>query len=199
MQDEKGAAYIDVNVGPRPPEFMADMVRKLQGVTAKPLSIDTPDVEIARAGLQAYDLAHRRAAANRSSIRSVHAADMFELYKICPFKPILLVSENVIGGKSKPCRTAEEPTSSPGGPLRPFSHDAPARQGRLHYRPGHCTLGQRLGRQPPSPGRRHAIDSSGHVLRRLPCLGRLEQFHRHAAAEAARRFAGQGPAGDASS
>ena len=34
MQDEKGAAYIDVNVGPRPPEFMADMVGKIQGVTA---------------------------------------------------------------------------------------------------------------------------------------------------------------------
>ena len=42
-QDEKGAAYIDVNVGPRSPEFMAEMVRKIQGVTAKPLSIDTPD------------------------------------------------------------------------------------------------------------------------------------------------------------
>ena len=26
MQDEKGAAYIDVNVGPRPGEFMAEMV-----------------------------------------------------------------------------------------------------------------------------------------------------------------------------
>ncbi len=108
MQDEKGAAYIDVNVGPRPPEFMADMVRKLQGVTAKPLSIDTPDVEIARAGLQAYDLA--RAAGRKPVLNSISAlrADMFELYKICPFKPILLVSENMIGGKSKPCRTAEE-------------------------------------------------------------------------------------------
>ena len=26
MQDEKGAGYIDVNIGPRPPEFMAEMV-----------------------------------------------------------------------------------------------------------------------------------------------------------------------------
>ena len=59
-QDEKGAAYIDVNVGPRSPEFMAEMVRKIQGVTAKPLSIDTPDPAIAQAGLQAYDLGPRR-------------------------------------------------------------------------------------------------------------------------------------------
>ena len=43
MQDEKGAKYIDVNIGPRPPEFMAEMVAKIQGVTGRPLSIDTPD------------------------------------------------------------------------------------------------------------------------------------------------------------
>src|SRR5664280_3068092 len=55
MQDEKGAAYIDVNVGPRSPEFMADMVRKIQSVTAKPLSIDSPDYNIVKAGLEAYD------------------------------------------------------------------------------------------------------------------------------------------------
>ena len=42
-QDEKGAAYIDVNVGPRPAEFMAELVAKIQAVTAKPLSIDTPE------------------------------------------------------------------------------------------------------------------------------------------------------------
>ena len=33
---------------------------------------------------------------------------MFDLYKLRPFKPILLVSENVVDGRSKPCRTAEE-------------------------------------------------------------------------------------------
>src|SRR5512140_848364 len=55
-QDEKGAAWIDVNVGARPPEFMADLVRRIQSVTAKPLSIDTPDPAIAAAGLGAYDL-----------------------------------------------------------------------------------------------------------------------------------------------
>ena len=55
LQDEMGAAYIDVNVGPRSAQFMAEMVKKVQGVTAKPLSIDTPDPEIAKAGLDAYD------------------------------------------------------------------------------------------------------------------------------------------------
>ena len=37
LQDERGAGYIDVNVGPRSPEFMAELVRKIQGVTARPL------------------------------------------------------------------------------------------------------------------------------------------------------------------
>jgi cobalamin-dependent methionine synthase I len=108
MQDEKGAAYIDVNVGPRPPEFMAKMVAKIQGVTAKPLSIDTPDPAIAEAGLKAYNLA--RAGGKKPILNSVSAlrAGMFGLYKIQPYRPILLVSENVVDGRSKPCHTAQE-------------------------------------------------------------------------------------------
>ena len=107
-QDEKGAGYIDVNVGPRSPEFMAEMVRKVQGVTAKPLSIDTPDPAIARAGLEAYDLA--RAGGKKPILNSISAlrANMFDLYTIQPFKPILLVSENMIDGRSKPCHSAQE-------------------------------------------------------------------------------------------
>jgi cobalamin-dependent methionine synthase I len=107
-QDEKGAGYIDVNVGPRSAEFMADMVRKVQAVTAKPLSIDTPDPQITKAGLEAYDLA--RAGGKKPILNSISAlrAEMFDLYKIQPFKPILLVSENVVDGRSRPCHTAAE-------------------------------------------------------------------------------------------
>lgn len=108
MQDEGGAAYIDVNVGPRSPEFMADLVQKIQSVTAKPLSIDTPDLAIAKAGLEAYDQV--RAGGKKPILNSVSALrlEMFDLYKIKPFVPILLVSENVVDGRSQPCRTAEE-------------------------------------------------------------------------------------------
>ncbi len=107
-QDEKGAAYLDVNIGARPPEFMAELVRKIQSVTARPLSIDTPDPQIARAGLEAYDPA--RAGGRRPIINSISPLrmEMFDLYAIQPFRPILLVSEQVVGGESKPCRTAEE-------------------------------------------------------------------------------------------
>lgn len=107
-QDAGGAAFIDVNVGPRSPEFMADLVRKIQAVTAKPLSIDTPDPDIARAGLAAYD--PQRAGGRKPVLNSISPlrVGMFELFQVRPFMPILLVSEHAVGGSSKPCRTAEE-------------------------------------------------------------------------------------------
>jgi len=108
LQDEKGAAYIDVNVGERDPEFMAEMVRRVQAVTTKPLSIDTPDLEIAKAGLEAYD--PQRAQGELPIINSISAlrTEMFDLYAIQAFKPILLISESQEGGEAKPCHTAEE-------------------------------------------------------------------------------------------
>ena len=108
FQDEKGAAYIDVNVGPRSAEFMAEMVKKVQGVTAKPLSIDTPDPEIAKAGLEAYDL--DRAGGTKPILNSISPlrAEMFDLLSVHPFKPLLLVSEQRVGDQSGPCHTAEE-------------------------------------------------------------------------------------------
>jgi len=107
-QDQGGAAYIDVNVGPRSPEFMAEMVGKIQAVTAKPLSIDTPDPQIARAGLEAYDPA--RCGGQKPILNSISSLreNMFELSQIRPFRPILLVSEQVVDGRSRPCRTAAE-------------------------------------------------------------------------------------------
>jgi cobalamin-dependent methionine synthase I len=107
-QDEKGAAYIDVNVGARSPEFMADLVKKIQQVTAKPLSIDTPDPQIARAGLEAYDL--DRAGGRKPILNSISPlrVAMIELGAIQPFRPILLISERVEGGMSRPCHSASE-------------------------------------------------------------------------------------------
>ncbi len=108
FQDEKGAGYIDVNVGLRAPEFMADLVKMIQQVTAKPLAIDTPDPDIARAGLAAYNPA--RAGGKKPLLNSISAlrVGMFDLYGVQPFRPILLISERVEGGRSRPCRTAEE-------------------------------------------------------------------------------------------
>ncbi|HPP51545.1 MAG TPA: dihydropteroate synthase [Thermoguttaceae bacterium] len=94
-QDAGGAAYIDVNVGMRTADFMAEAVRRIQQVTRKPLAIDTPDQDLARAGLEAYDPAK---ADGQPPI----------LNSISPLRPILLVSEHEVDGRAQPCRTPEE-------------------------------------------------------------------------------------------
>lgn len=107
-QDEGGAAFIDVNVGPRSPEFLAEMVRQVQALTNKPLSIDTPDPAMAEAGLKAYDA--RRAGGKMPVLNSISPlrTEMFDLLKIQPFMPILLVSERQDAGRGVPNHTAEE-------------------------------------------------------------------------------------------
>ena len=109
-QDERGAAYIDVNVGARSPEFMADLVRRIQSVTAKPLSIDTPDPAIAEAGLRAYDPG--RAGGRMPVLNSISPLrfQMFDLWVVRPFVPILMASERFEVGAScaNANKTAEE-------------------------------------------------------------------------------------------
>lgn len=107
-QDAGGAAYIDVNVGARSPDFMADLVSQIQQVTGKPLSIDTPDPDIARAGLAAYQA--DRAVGKKPILNSITVAreKMWELYGVHPFRPILLATELAEDGKHLPARTAEQ-------------------------------------------------------------------------------------------
>lgn len=109
-QDEKGAAWIDVNVGPREPAFMADLVRRIQSVTAKPLSIDTPDPAIAEAGLRAYDPG--RTGGRKPVLNSISPLrlPMFGLTAVRPFIPILMASERYEPGAGcgSANRTAEE-------------------------------------------------------------------------------------------
>ncbi|MDD4016858.1 MAG: dihydropteroate synthase [Kiritimatiellae bacterium] len=105
LQDQLGAAYIDVNVGPRPPDFMAGVTRAVQTATGKPLSIDSPDFATAKAGLEAYGPARGTPILNSISPLRM---EMFDLLAVKPFRPILLVSENIKDGAGLPCLTAEE-------------------------------------------------------------------------------------------
>ncbi|MBM4159922.1 MAG: hypothetical protein FJ217_02365 [Ignavibacteria bacterium] len=108
-QAEKGAAYIDVNVGPRTPAFMADVVKRIQKHVLLPLSIDTPDPEIAAAGLEAYD--SERAEKREPILNSISEArvEMFDLYARQPFIPILLITEGMdASGEVIMSRTAEQ-------------------------------------------------------------------------------------------
>ncbi len=95
QQAEKGAAYIDVNVGPRSPELMVEVIRRIQEHVSLPLSIDTPDSVIAAAGLEAYD--PERAGNRKPILNSISEArlEMFDMYTRQPFIPILLVTEGL--------------------------------------------------------------------------------------------------------
>ena len=108
-QAELGAAYIDVNIGLRSPGFMAELVKQIQEHVTLPLSIDTPDPEIAAAGLEAYSPA--RAGNRKPVLNSISQArlEMFDIYKKQPFIPIMLVTEGLDDhGEMRMNKTAEE-------------------------------------------------------------------------------------------
>ncbi|MDO4575698.1 MAG: dihydropteroate synthase [Planctomycetia bacterium] len=99
------AAYIDVNVGSRSGAFLAQMIQKIQECTDRPLSIDTPDPQMAELGLRAYDNTNGKPLLNSiSPLRT----EMFSLIQVAAFRPILLISENIVEGEPVACHTAEE-------------------------------------------------------------------------------------------
>ena len=161
LQDEKGAGYIDVNVGPRPPELMAEIVKSIQQVTSKPLSIDTPDPQIARAGLEAYD--PDRAGGEKPLLNSISPlrVEMLDLWSVEPFKPILLASERMDEGRSRPCHTADETFQAARFLLRA------ARQGGRRFTNDDCII---------DPGIAPiASDSDGNLKRLLAALEMIHQ------------------------
>jgi cobalamin-dependent methionine synthase I len=88
---------------------MADIVKNIQEHISLPLSIDTPDPEIAAAGLEAYNPEH--AGKRKPILNSISQArlQMFDIYKKQPFIPILLVTEgSENSGDIKMNKTAEE-------------------------------------------------------------------------------------------
>jgi hypothetical protein len=142
-------------------------------VTAKPLSIDTPDPQLAQAGLEAYD--PDRAGGQRPILNSVTAlrGGMFELYKVQPFKPILLSSEQVVDGRSRPCHTAQETVAAARYLVEKFQQTCPgATSGDCIIDPGIAPLGS---------------DSQGNIHR---LIAALELMHKEATFAGAHRSVG---------
>jgi len=104
-QDEHGALYIDVNVGGFPADFFTLIIREVQAATKKPLSLDSPDAALIEAALKVYDDSAGLPILNSISPLRM---ELFELYKLKPFRPILLISENESGA----CHTAAETIES---------------------------------------------------------------------------------------
>ena len=105
FQDEQGATYIDVNVGSFPADFFVQVIREVQSVTKKPLALDSPDPALIEAGLKVYDDSAGMPILNSISPRRM---ELFELYNVKKFRPLLLISE----GESGACHTADETMES---------------------------------------------------------------------------------------
>ena len=105
FQDEQGAVYIDVNVGSFSADFFVQVIREVQSATKKPLALDSPDPALIEAGLKAYDDSVGMPILNSISPRRM---EMFQLYKVKKFRPLLLISE----GESGACHTADETMES---------------------------------------------------------------------------------------
>lgn len=110
FQAENGAAYIDANVGTRSPDVMTATVKAICEATDKPISVDSPDFALAEAGLRACDPSRGKPILNSiSPLRT----EMFDLYEVAPFRPVLLLTEFVdADGNGAPSRTAEETYSA---------------------------------------------------------------------------------------
>lgn len=108
LQADQGASYIDVNIGPRPPKLMIELVKAIQNIVSVPLCIDSPDIKIQEAGLSAYD--PKKAGGAIPLINSISELRMefVDLAKIQPVKFIVLCTESSVDGNLKPNETGEE-------------------------------------------------------------------------------------------
>lgn len=110
-QVEKGAMSLNINVGERAltdPEYMAEIIRRVQDVVSVPLSLDFPNSEVQEVCLKAYDLKKSNGALPIVNSISELRWDMLDLLKICPFRAILMASEREENGQRVANKTAEE-------------------------------------------------------------------------------------------
>lgn len=106
FQEKGGAKYIDVNVGTRSADTMRKAVEAATSVTSVPISVDSPDMELAEAGLRACEPARGKPILNSISPLRM---EMFELYSILPFRPILLLTECLNEtGEGAPSRSIDD-------------------------------------------------------------------------------------------
>jgi cobalamin-dependent methionine synthase I len=108
FQEKMGAEYIDVNIGQREPGFMAEIVKLIQEHVSIPLSIDSPDIDIMRAGLEAYDPA--KAGGKKPLVNSITESRM-EMFDLCHYRSVSVVligAERKEGGRTERNRTGED-------------------------------------------------------------------------------------------
>lgn len=111
-QAEAGARYLNVNIGARAltdPQFMAEVIRAIQGAVTIPLSFDFPSADVQEICLKTYDRAKAGGASPIVNSITEHRWDLMDLYpRLGPFKVIVMASERVEDGIAKSNKTAQE-------------------------------------------------------------------------------------------
>jgi len=110
-QAEGGAAYLDVNIGPRAlndAEFMAHVVRAIQQAVTVPLCFDFPSPQVQEICLKTYD--QERAGGRLPMVNSITEArwEAMDLYRLRPFKVVVMASERMEDGVARGNKTADE-------------------------------------------------------------------------------------------
>lgn len=110
-QVDKGASYLNINVGElarQKPEFMVEVIRAVQAVVSVPLSFDFPNVEVQERCLKTYD--REKAGGAPPIVNSISELrwEMLDLLKICPCRFILMASERKQDGRRIANKTAHE-------------------------------------------------------------------------------------------
>lgn len=92
-QAEKGADYIDINVGTLGSEAMVRLVEEIQKRVSAPLCIDSPEIGVQRAALEHYQAP--LAGAGKPIVNSLAASrpGFYDLVSVQPLKMILLCTE----------------------------------------------------------------------------------------------------------
>jgi 5-methyltetrahydrofolate--homocysteine methyltransferase len=103
-QVQAGAWCLDVTVGPRgyqDPLFLTEVIRALQAAVDVPLCFDYPSAAVQEVCLKAYDQSKARGRSPVVNSIAETRLEMFELFKIQPFQPIVMASERLEDGSPK--------------------------------------------------------------------------------------------------
>jgi cobalamin-dependent methionine synthase I len=92
-QEAQGAHYVDVNVGPLPPEVMADAARAVDQAVKVPVSLDSTDPARLEAGLRACTPRNNKPAPILNSAIESNSGRVLDLRRIAACRVVLLVSE----------------------------------------------------------------------------------------------------------
>lgn len=111
LQQEKGAKYLTINVGTaasEDPEFLVDVIHKVQDAADLPLSFDYPNKEVQQICLENYDPGKAKGRKPIMNSVSELRMEMLDLIESQPCKVVLMASERVENGEKIANTTAEE-------------------------------------------------------------------------------------------